>query len=231
MVGLRELVFRGTVMFCRAPLAFLFVLLLLPFQSIAAPVTVTVSGETSLFFSGPFAVGTSVTATWTYDTDQPPDVSASQSLFYNAADSFSLSFDGYGTYTGENGRIGQNEVLGTENHSMYIGNGNGTVSGPVIAGLEILYFSVRFAGNTYDDQDVLTSGFGFDDAVFQETLMRFQPVGGGSQTQVELDFRTRVFEFQATGIPIPGTLFLLSFSLVFFGAAARRRVGCQSSAG
>jgi len=130
-----------------------------------------------------------------------------------------------------NGRIGQNEVLGTENHSMYIGNRNGTVSGPVIAGLEIPYFSVRFARNTYDDQDVMTSGFGFDDAVFQETVMRFQPVGSGSQTQIELDFSTRVFKFQATGIPISVTLLLLSFSLAFFGLAARRRVGCQSSAG
>lgn len=195
---------------------------ILPLPSSAAPVSVTVNGETASFFSGPFDVGTAVTATWTYDSAQAPDISAAQSLFFGAADSFSLTFDGFGTYTGENGRIGQNVVSGTEYHSMYIGNGNGTVAGPVIDGLEILYFFVRFAGEAFEDQDVLSSGFSSGDAIFQEAVMRFQPVGGGSQTQVELDFSTRTFVFAATAIPTPGTLILLGVGLARLGYSRRR---------
>lgn len=209
-------------MFRKVQLAATFVMALSALPAMAAPVTVTVEGETRHFFSGPFDVSTPVTATWTYDTSQAPDISASQSIFYNAADSFSLTFDGYGTYSGENGRINQHQARGgTEYHEMSIGNGEGSLSGPVIGGLEIVYFFVRFRGDTFDDQDTMTNGFTANDAVFQDAVLRFEPLGGGSQIQVELNAFTRTFEFSTTGLPAPGALAMLGFGL--FGLGIRRR--------
>lgn len=187
----------------------------------AAPVTVTLTGETRSFFSGPFNVGTPVTATWTYDTAQPPDSNSSFAIFNNAARSFSLTFDGYGTFTGDNGLIRQINGSTNELQEMEIGNGKGTLSGPVIGGLEILYFFVRFAGDTFDDRSVLSSGFTTSDAFIQDLVMRFIPVGGGSQVQVELHALTRTFEFSATSVPSPGALALLGFGLL--GLGCRRR--------
>lgn len=192
---------------------------LISYQSIAAPVTATLTGETRLFFSGPFDVGTAVTATWTYDDAQAPDVDSFQSIFNNAAQSFSLTFDGYGTYTGENGELTQHQSLGVDNHEIYIGNGNGTLSGPVVGGLEILYFWVRFQGEMFGSQSVLTSGFTPDDAFVQDIIMRFLPVGGGSQVQVELTNMT--FSFSAESVPAPGALVLLGFGLIGLGMKHR----------
>lgn len=207
-------------MVLRLQTAAFFLVALMSTQAFAAPVTVTVTGETRSFFSGPFDVGTPVTATWTYDTAQPPDANFSFALFDNAAQSFSLTFDGYGTFTGDNGRMRQINGSTNELQEMEIGGGNGTLTGPVIGGLEILYFFIRFAGDTFDDRGVLSSGFTTADAFIQDAVMRFQPVGGGSQVQVELNSLTRTFEFSAASVPGPGALALLSFGLI--GVRLRR---------
>lgn len=184
----------------------------------ATPVTVNISGQTANFLYGPWAPNADIDISFTYEGGVPKDSGSSIANFFDAADNFSMTVDGFGTYTGGDGRLSQNYPSSVDNFEVTFRNGvYGNISGPVVGGYEILEFFARFQGplgTIFDDRDVLNTGFEQADMTLTSFQMRFIPVGGGSQIQANLNNLTVSYTAESTVVSEPSGLAVIVAGLI-----------------